>query len=75
MQNEKRLIDANALFPNGVFYVNGNDPITSIDELLNRIATAPSVDAVEVVHGRWINCGRPMNVTHWMPLPSVPKGE
>jgi hypothetical protein len=54
MANEKRLIDANALFPNGVFYVNGDNPMTSLDELLNRIATAPSVDAVEVVHARWL---------------------
>ncbi|MBO5837243.1 MAG: hypothetical protein J6Q92_05050 [Oscillospiraceae bacterium] len=44
-----RLIDANALLPNGVFYVNGSDPMTSLDELLKRIAEAPTVDAVPVV--------------------------
>ena len=44
-----RLIDADALFPNGVFFVNGNDPMTSLDELLNRICNAPTIDAVEVV--------------------------
>ena len=49
MATERRLIDANALLPNGVFYVNGNDPMTSLDELLRRIANAPTVDAVEVV--------------------------
>ena len=41
MATERRLIDANALLPNGVFYVNGNDPMTSLDELLRRIANAP----------------------------------
>ena len=54
MASEKRLIDADAIFPNGVFYVNGSNPMTSLDELINRINNAPTVDAVEVVHGRWI---------------------
>ena len=51
MANEKRLdlIDRNELLPNGVFYVNGENPMASLDELLNRIAYAKSVDAVEVV--------------------------
>ena len=54
MANEKLdLIDRNELLPNGVFYVNGNNPMASLDELLNRIATAQTVDAVEVVHGEW----------------------
>lgn len=44
-----RLIDADALLPNGVFYVNASNPMTSIDELLNRINNAPTVDAVPVV--------------------------
>lgn len=43
------MIDAEALFPNKVFYVNGNDPMTSLDELINRIHNAPTIDAVEVV--------------------------
>ena len=62
MQNEKRLIDANALKRQFIDYVrtpphfhygdwqnmciNG----TEIDEV---IANAPTVDAVEVVHGHW----------------------
>jgi NADH pyrophosphatase NudC (nudix superfamily) len=55
MANEKLdLIDRNELLPNGVFYVNGDNPMTSIDELLNRIANAKNVDAVEVVHGQWV---------------------
>jgi hypothetical protein len=51
MSNEKRLdlIDRNELLPNGVFYVNGDNPMASLNELLNRIANANSVDAVEVV--------------------------
>lgn len=40
------LIDRNELLPNKVFYVNAENPMTSIDELLNRIANAKSVDAV-----------------------------
>lgn len=50
----KRLIDRWALFPNGVFFVNEKNPMASLDELINRIWSAPTVDAVEVVHGRWI---------------------
>lgn len=49
---KKRLIDADALFPNGVFYVNEKDPMKSLDELLNRINNAPVVDAVPVVRCR-----------------------
>ena len=51
MANEKRLdlIDRSELLPNGVFYVNGDNPMSSLNELLNRIANAKTVDAVEVV--------------------------
>jgi hypothetical protein len=48
------LISREQLLPNGVFYVNGSDPMTSLDELLNRIANAPAVDAVSVI--RCKNC-------------------
>ena len=48
-ENRQDLIDRNILLPNGVFYVNGNDPMISLNELLNRIANAPTVDAVPVV--------------------------
>lgn len=44
-----RLIDADKLTPSGYFIVDGNDPKKSIDELIGRIQTAPTVDAVEVV--------------------------
>ena len=44
-----RLIDADSLLPNRVFYVNTNDPLTSLDELLNRITNAPTIDAEQVV--------------------------
>lgn len=47
-------IDREKIFPNGVFYVNKNQPEKSLDELINRICKAPVADVVEVVHGRWI---------------------
>lgn len=53
MANEKRLIDRNEIFPNGTFFANAEDPIKSLDELIKRIWSIPTVDAVEVVHGRW----------------------
>ena len=46
---DRELIDRTSIFPNGVFYVNGDNPMTSLDELINRIHNAPTVDAVEVV--------------------------
>ena len=54
MANEKRLIDLDDIFPNRCFYVNEKDPMKSLDELINRINNAPTVDAVEVV--RCQNC-------------------
>ncbi len=53
MASEKRLIALDDIFPNRCFYVNTEDPLKSLDELINRINNAPTVDAVEVVHGRW----------------------
>ena len=58
MANEKRLIDANAL----------SDSVSGIGKNIKRpravelaclclIADQPTVDAVEVVHGRWERCG------------------
>ena len=51
MANEKRMIDANAL-QNKI----KNSTADSATKLLSLvfINTAPTVDAVEVVHGRWI---------------------
>ena len=53
MATEKRLIDRNEIFPNGTFFANAEDPLKSLDELIKRIWSIPTVDAVEVVHGRW----------------------
>lgn len=60
MANEKRLIDANALLheycqANGCNEVN--DEICPNCFTAGLIANAPTVDAVEVVHGRWEKCG------------------
>lgn len=49
-----RLIDADALFPNGVFIVNADYPTKSLDELLHRIWNAPTIEAEPVKHGKWI---------------------
>lgn len=43
------LIDRNELLPNNVFYVCNENPMASVDELLNRISNAKTVDAVPVV--------------------------
>ena len=62
METEKRLIDANALIDwltkhNG-FRGNREDctDIDCVDCIIeNAIKNAPTVDAVEVAHGRWID--------------------
>ena len=65
MANEKRLIDANALQlepdhwggMNGVICVgrSGGKTMATVQAALKRmIDNAPTVDAMEVVHGRWI---------------------
>ena len=48
MANEKRLIDANALEK----HIGDCYGYPAVD-ILHEIATFPTVDAVEVVHGRW----------------------
>ena len=66
MANEKRLIDANALQlepdhwggMNGVLMLgrSGGKTMAMVQAALKRmIDNAPTVDAVEVVHGRWID--------------------
>ena len=45
-----RYIDMDKIFPNGVFYVCENNPMASLDELINRICNTPTADVVEVVH-------------------------
>ena len=63
MATEKRLIDANALVPYlwSLFKYFGSIPCTEADKATQRgikrcigeIKKMPTVDAVEVVHGRW----------------------
>ena len=67
MVNEKRLIDANALefepdencIANGVLIwgsrTGGKTMTTVLHALKAMVDNAPTVDAVEVVHGRWIH--------------------
>ena len=56
MANETRLIDANPL----IEMYSGGESMKSISEsihdegFVNALRNAPTVDAVEVVHGRWI---------------------
>lgn len=53
MANEKRLIDANALLKAiDCCDIETYDDKQTIEE---QIALAPTVDAVEVVHGRWLD--------------------
>ena len=61
MANEKRLIDANALLEDfGEEPMVWNDSEAEIQErndwrtYTRMVKNAPTVDAVEVVHGRWI---------------------
>ncbi len=77
MANEKRLIDANALqfkpepvdnIMNGVLFIRGKctgKTVAMVSEALKQmINNAPTVDAVEVVHGRW-------ETQHWRHICSV----
>ena len=59
--SEKRLIDANALNTFVALYMAENaylnDTPLDILKMVSRwIAEAPTIDAVEVVHGRWLDC-------------------
>ena len=55
MASEKRLIDANALLERmNVVTADDTCPLHIAAEIDQEIALAPTVDAVEVVHGRWI---------------------
>jgi hypothetical protein len=62
MANEKRLIDANAIeakieknFRRLVASQNKPDLAAALSYVGDLIIEAPTVDAVEVVHGRWID--------------------
>ena len=54
MANEKRLIDANALMDDvemdGALYAC----LGAVDDVRFLVDSQPTVDAVEVVHGRWM---------------------
>ena len=55
MANEKWLIDANALQKEFTTIADkSNLDYIFIDVISDAIEDAPTVDAVEVVHGRWI---------------------
>ena len=53
MANEKRLIDAYALWAEFMDYADTGIEFDG-EGVANAIANAPTVDTVEVVHGRWI---------------------
>ena len=52
MTSKKRLIDANALMGNGWHLVKTGESNRFVASM--SLADVPTVDAVEVVHGRWI---------------------
>lgn len=54
MANETRLIDANDLWSDIMMLPHNGDMISS-EEVEQAIMDAPTVDAVEVVHGQWAN--------------------
>lgn len=60
MANEKRLIDANALFSEmerrfcvNCNYFDGKCRECQYAEAADMLVDAPTVDAMEVIHGRW----------------------
>jgi hypothetical protein len=56
MANEKRLIDANALMERLKFKRRNSEVglHRGLQSAMTQCEKAPTVDAVEVVHGRWI---------------------
>ena len=42
------LIDKSAIFPNGEFLVDENNPMASVGELINRISNLPTVTEAEI---------------------------
>lgn len=49
-----RLIDADKLFPYGSVPYYQDDGFKTADRIYGIIKNAPTVDALEVVHARWI---------------------
>ena len=59
MATEKRLIDANAMRED--WLENGeNEYVYDTNAVLASIDAQPTVDAVEVVHGRWVEKQEPI---------------
>ncbi|MBQ3529552.1 MAG: hypothetical protein IJA47_03560 [Oscillospiraceae bacterium] len=60
-KDDKRLIDADALlgeldkFANPMPNKSGYDFLCGVATIITEIENAPAVDAVEVVHGKWIS--------------------
>ena len=52
MANEKRLVDANVLIRDLTAMKSVYDAI-ALDGMIKALNEAPTVDAMEVVHGRW----------------------
>lgn len=52
---EVRLIDANAIFPNDSITVWSFDGEETARGILKAIDNAPTIDAVPVVHARWVH--------------------
>ena len=60
MASEKRLIDANALKEQiakeiHTYWTNGTGGYCLAEDAIADIDNAPTVDAVEVVHARWVD--------------------
>ena len=49
-----RLIDADALFENGVVKIYEDDAERTATEIIDKLRNAPAIEAVPVVHGEWI---------------------
>ena len=63
MANEKRLIDAKALW-HKIGYITGvcASPQSAFNNILAAIYFAPTVDAVEVEHGQWEKASEKMPI-------------
>lgn len=53
MTTKRRLIDANALLPE-IVKAQALEPAKAVAKIILLVTEAERVDAVEVVHGRWI---------------------
>ena len=60
MANKRKLIEANQLKTDMYLLATmGDNENIFIDVIIDEIDNADEVDAVEVVHGRWINPSKP----------------